>query len=403
MGKKKYETFKKFPGVRAYVSASRKTPDGRPDKCFYIRYKTPTGKVIEEKIGWSSEGISAAYAAQIRAERLRSMRLGEEVIPIHKKRKQQWAFTEFMEERYLPWAQEEKALKTYKREEQLYRLWLKPILGDKLLKDISAFDLEKLKNTMKKAGRAPKSIEHALATVRRAFNKARDWGIFEGENPVSRVKIPRKDNRRLRFLTPEEAQALLAEVQKRSQQTYEMCLLALHCGLRFGEIVSLTWGDIDLAQGLIYIRDPKNQTNRVAYMTEEVKKMFAGKKPGEPEELVFKDKRHGGKIKWLSKAFWEAVKSLKFNEGVEDPRMRVCFHTLRHTFGSWLVMSGVPIYTAKELLGHKTLAMTERYAHLAAEAQRQAIREIERVARKATSEEKVVSLTERGGLNARKS
>ena len=398
MGKKakKYETFKKYPGVRAYVSARRKTPDGKPDKCFYIRYKTPTGKVVEEKIGWASEGISAAYAAQIRAERLRSIRLGEEVIPIHKRLKQQWTFAEFMEERYLPWAQSEKALKTWKREEQVYRLWLKPLLGEKLLKEISPFLLEKVKKAMKDAGRSERSIEIALATVRRAFNKAKDWGLFEGENPVSKVKIPRKDNRRLRFLSPEEAQALLEEVRRRSQQTYEMCLLALHCGLRFGEIASLTWGDIDLAQGIIFIRDPKNKTSRVAYMTDEVRKMFAGKKPGAPEEYVFKDRRHGGKVKWLSKAFWEAVKTLKLNEGVEDPRMRVCFHTLRHTFGSWLVMSGVPIYTVKELMGHKTLAMTERYAHLAAEAKRQAIREIEKVARK-VSTGKVVSLTERLG------
>jgi|GEM_PF-5419597 len=61
---------------------------------------------------------------------------------------------------------------------------------------------------MRDAGRSERSIEIALATIRRAFNKAKDWGVFEGENPVSKVKIPRKDNRRLRFLTPEEAKAL---------------------------------------------------------------------------------------------------------------------------------------------------------------------------------------------------
>jgi len=80
---------------------------------------------------------------------------------------------------------------------------------------------------------------------------------------------------------------------------------------------------------------------------------------------------------------------------VQDPRMKVCFHTLRHTFGSWLVMAGVPIYTVKELMGHKTLAMTERYAHLAAEAQRQAVKEIEKVARRAMTGSNVVSLEKR--------
>ncbi len=74
---KKWETFKKFPGFRAYVSQSRKTPEGKPDRCFYIRYKLPSGKLIEEKIGWASEGYTAALAAQIRAERIRTIRLGE--------------------------------------------------------------------------------------------------------------------------------------------------------------------------------------------------------------------------------------------------------------------------------------------------------------------------------------
>jgi len=386
-----WKSLKRYPGVQVYVSLTRKTADGRQDQCFYIRYRDSRGKMVREKIGWLSEGITAAYAFQIRNERLRNIRLGEEVIPIQKRRKQQWTFSEFMEERYLPWSQEEKALKTYKREEQVYRLWLKPILGEKALKEISPFDLEKVKKSMKDAGRSERSIEIALATVRRAFNKAKDWDIFEGENPVSKVKIPRKDNRRLRFLTPEEAEALLAEVRKHSEQTYEMCLLALHCGLRFGEIANLTWQDIDLARAQIYIRDPKNNTTRVAYMTEAVKKMFTGKKPGAPEDYVFKDRRHGGKIKWLSQVFYKAVKKLGLNDGIADPRMRVCFHTLRHTFGSWLVMQGVPIYTVKELMGHKTLAMTERYAHLAAEAQRAAVKQLEQLV-KAISQSNVVSL-----------
>ncbi|SFM99147.1 tyrosine-type recombinase/integrase [Thermodesulforhabdus norvegica] len=159
-----------------------------------------------------------------------------------------------------------------------------------------------------------------------------------------------------------------------------ICLIALHCGLRFGEIANLTWGDIDLASGAIYIRDPKNNTTRVAYMTDAVSKMFASKTSGQPDEFVFKDKKHGRKIQKISKAFVRSVKALGLNEGIQDPRMKVCFHTLRHTFGSWLVIAGVPIYTVKELMGHKTLAMTERYAHLAAEAQRKAVKELEKVA-----------------------
>ncbi|MBA2848668.1 tyrosine-type recombinase/integrase [Thermosulfuriphilus ammonigenes] len=392
---KKYETFKKFPGVRAYLSETRKTPDGKPDKCFYIRYKNLNGKLIEEKIGWASEGITAAYAAQIRAERLRTVRLGEEPIPIHKKRKEAVTFAQFMRKRYLPWAKENKAWESYRREEELFRRYIDPVIGDKTLKDISPFDLERIKSDMRKKGLAERTTEYALAVVRMAFNRAKEWGLFRGDNPASKVKPPRKDNRRLRFLTPEEASLLLEAVKKRSRQLYEICLLSLHTGMRAGEIFNLTWADIDMARGLIYIRDPKNNTTRVAYMTDEVKRLFMAKTPGEPSELVFKD-RKGQKIKKVSRVFWEVVQELGFNEGVADHRMRVCFHTLRHTFASWLVMNGTPLFTVKELLGHKTMLMTERYAHLAAEAQRQAIKEIERVALQAMTG-KVVSYTEKLG------
>jgi site-specific recombinase XerD len=66
-----------------------------------------------------------------------------------------------------------------------------------------------------------------------------------------------------------------------------------------------------------------------------------------------------------------------FNEGVDDPRQRVVFHTLRHTFASWLVMEGVDLYRVKELLGHKDLTMTQRYSHLAPDSLRGAMNILE--------------------------
>jgi site-specific recombinase XerD len=66
-----------------------------------------------------------------------------------------------------------------------------------------------------------------------------------------------------------------------------------------------------------------------------------------------------------------------FNKGVDDPRQRVFFHTLRHTYASWMVMEGVDLYTLKELLGHKDLTMTQRYAHLAPDTLRGAVNVLE--------------------------
>jgi site-specific recombinase XerD len=90
-------------------------------------------------------------------------------------------------------------------------------------------------------------------------------------------------------------------------------------------------------------------------------------------KLVFVDRRHKEQVKEVSNAFFTVVDSLGLNDDIEDPRDRVCFHTLRHTFASWLVQEGTDLYTVKELMGHSTLAMTERYSHLGANTMRTAV------------------------------
>ena len=74
----------------------------------------------------------------------------------------------------------------------------------------------------------------------------------------------------------------------------------------------------------------------------------------------------------VSSTFERVVKELGFNEGIEDARDKVVFHSLRHTFASWLVQRGVPLYTVAELMGHTTLEMTKRYSHLAPDTMRAA-------------------------------
>ena len=287
-------------------------------------------------------------------------------------RKRSITYDDFMKRKYLPFAMSKKS---YAREETLYRLWIKPVIGSKAIDNISPFDLEKLKKQMAEAGKAPRTIQYALAVVKHSFNKAADWGYTAAINPASRVKSPKVNNRRSRFLTKEETEMLLIECRKRSRQLYEIALLSLHCGLRAGETFNLTYKDIDLENGIINIRDPKNGEDRAAYMTGTVKEMFKGKK-GDADELIFKNK-NGNKIIDISYRYKPIIDKLEFNNGIKDSRNRVVFHTLRHTFASRLAMQGTPIFVIKELLGHKSLTMTERYSHLLPGTKREAIRKLE--------------------------
>ena len=112
---------------------------------------------------------------------------------------------------------------------------------------------------------------------------------------------------------------------------------------------------------------------------------------GRPRELVFKD-RHGKQIKEVSNSFNRAVKDLGFNDGIVDRRQKLIFHSCRHSFASWLVSEGEDLYKVQKLMGHASLAMVQRYAHLAPDALRGSMTRFEENLKKKKKQDKVVLL-----------
>jgi len=105
--------------------------------------------------------------------------------------------------------------------------------------------------------------------------------------------------------------------------------------------------------------------------------MLQMRMPESPNEFIFKDHRKGGKVNSISQTFRKVVFKLGFNHGIDDRRKKITFHNLRHTFGAWLAIQGEPILIIKELLGHKSITMTLRYAHLIPDQKRRAILNLE--------------------------
>jgi integrase len=217
---------------------------------------------------------------------------------------------------------------------------------------------------LKEAGKSPRTQEHVKAILSGVLTEAINREYLPGPNPCRRVRLAKEDNKRIRFLSPEEASALLPALKKRSPQVHDEALLALFCGLRAKELFSLTWADVDFENKMIFVKDSKNKKlNRHAYMTEEVAAMLK-RRSGSSSELVFPSPGGGRQIS-VSASFREVVRDLGWNDNISDRRLKVVFHTLRHTFASWLVMAGTPLFTVSKLLGHSDIAMTMRYAHLA--------------------------------------
>ena len=155
----------------------------------------------------------------------------------------------------------------------------------------------------------------------------------------------------MRFLTHEEAQMLLDEIRVHSVLTYRITLISLHCGLRFGEIAGLTWQDLNFQDDTILIRNPKNGQTRVAFMTEAVKAMFLEMEPGKAGDFVFQNTGKKERMSEIPDTFMRAVNKIGLNDSVEDSRLKVVFHTCRHSFASWLVADGTDLFTGKRTDG----------------------------------------------------
>ena len=384
-----------FKGVRYREHPTRKHGI-MPDRYYTIRYYRD-GKGMEEKLGWASDkegkwtaekaakvlaGLTDAYdqgkAKPTRlfearqAEKKRRERETEEKKQIEK---ENLTFGQFFKETYFPISRTSKKPESSKKEEEHFRLYLEPLLGNKPFRDIKPLTMERIKKNILEAGRSPRFLQYCLATFRQIWNMARRDGIVFEESPSRQVKILKIENKRTRFLNREEAENLLNHLKVFNLTVYRMAYLSLYTGMRFGEIATLKWGAVDLDRGLITILDAKGNKSRPAFMPEELRKMFNDLPKGNPEELVF-PKENGEKYLDTPTTFREAVVALGLNQGVTDHRQKVVFHTLRHTYASWLAEAGTDIYAIGKLLGHSTVQMSARYAHLGPGAMQEAVKRL---------------------------
>jgi integrase len=234
------------------------------------------------------------------------------------------------------------------------------------LKIIKAPDIENVKDNMISKGQSERSVQYAMSTITLVFKYANTIDLFDGTIPTSKVKTPKKDNKRERFLTKKEAEILLDALKAANEQVHDMAILSLYCGLRAGEIFDLEWQDVNFDNKRLFIKDRKNGGNALLPMHDKVVEMLQRRKPEHAIGYVFKS-TNGEKVLDISNSYERAVERLGLNANITDRRQKVVFHTLRHTYASWLVMKGVDLYTVQRLMGHKDITMTQRYAHLAPE------------------------------------
>ncbi len=231
--------------------------------------------------------------------------------------------------------------------------WHNIELGDIKTRDIIAYRKYLTADNLK-----PQSIKHCLTLLRGIMRRALYLDLYNGELPF--FEMPKINNASVRYLTLSEAQKLLTALYLTSTLWHDITLFALHTGMRAGEIFSIRNQAINFEQRRVIIFESKNGLIRTVPLSKVALTIL--QKYSEKKLTFFFS---NSEIYEVSKVFRKAVERCELNATNADRRNKVVFHTLRHTFASWLVQGGTPLYTVSELLGHKSLEMTKRYAHLA--------------------------------------
>jgi integrase len=230
-------------------------------------------------------------------------------------------------------------------------------LGNLPLRAIAPLDIEQFKQTRLLTA-SPVTVNIDLRTLRAAFQLAVDWRLID-ENPARKCKLLRIPPRDPHFLTLPEFLRLCSAVEDMAFR--RLLLFAASTGMRRGELVNLHWEDLDFDRRSIRIRNRgnfvvKGYKPRTIPMPADVFKIFnpLRKQMG----YVFVDTKEAPlSAQEVSRRF----KRYARKSGLPD---EFHFHSLRHSYASWMLMANVPISVVKELLGHSSIAVTEIYGHL---------------------------------------
>ena len=258
---------------------------------------------------------------------------------------------------------------SYKTVKRFFIDSIKEYFGEEtLLSNINYVDLETYRNHLKTkltqwgTIRKPATINREMACLRHIMSKAVEWDIIE-QDPFKKGKSLhiKENNKRLRFLSEDEIPQLLDACPDYLQNIVEC---AINTGMRKGEILSLKWGQV--RNGLIYLDKTKTNEARQIPVNDALNAVFKGIR--KEQQLTSKHV-----FTYKGKHITDNVKT-SFNAAMKRAGIvGFRFHDLRHTFASQLLLHGGDLKDVQELLGHKSMTMTLRYAHLTQEHKRKAV------------------------------
>ena len=307
---------------------------------WWIDIRAPNGERIRQSTGTDSKTLAQELHDKLKAEVWRISKLGER--PRHS-----W------NDAVVRWLKEQAHKATINEDKARFR-WLDRYLGGKPLDAINRLLIEKIIDAKLAEGVRNTTVNRVLELVSAVLHKCvKDW---EWLDRLPHIRMFKEPTRRIRFLSREQAQALLAELP---EHMADMAAFSLATGLRQANVTGLQWSQVDLVRKLAWIHpDQAKARKAIPVPLNGEARLIVQKQLGKHATHVFSFR--GQPITQVSTKAWYAA--LK-RAGIEDFR----WHDLRHTWASWHVQGGTPLYALQELGGWQSTEMVRRYAHLSAE------------------------------------
>lgn len=335
----------KFNGVY-YSELKRSLHNGKPDKCFYIKFYE-NGKRHMRKVGTSSQGYTAQMVANLKAEKMNNIT--------------EYTFGQLYDN-FIIWAKSNK--KTWKCDERLYNNHIKKFFEKKLANSITTQDITNLilniKNNGKADGKAyaPQTIKHILLVIKRVYNFNIKNGVININNPTDNVQLEKYDNTRISYLYDDEISRMFEYLDSGKEWANDIALIkiAFFTGLRKSELFNLEWNNVDIENKRIFLYETKGGKNQAIIITDNAVQVLLDIKNTCSDSILVFPSKLGGKRNDVKK-LWARIKN------AANIRPAIRFHDIRHTFGT-LATATIPVKVVQKMMTHKDIKTTLRYAHI---------------------------------------
>lgn len=271
----------------------------------------------------------------------------------------------FMMDHYFPHAKVHK--RSYWRDEQLYRLRIKPRFGHLPLKGVTRLAVQQFQNALVAEGLAKASVNQHVQLLRRVCNLAVSWEMLE-KNVLTRIPLLPLDNQVEHYLNDEQVTKLVEVLKSDKNRMVSLILMfLLATGARLNEALCAEWKQVDLVNGIwrIPATNSKSKKHKHLPLNTSALRVIEQLESQEKSALLFPSPITGKPFTTITRQWYRLRKKAGIPANVR-------IHDLRHTFASRVVSAGRSLFEVQQLLGHADARTSQRYAHLSMKAKQEA-------------------------------